>query len=115
MPTGQDNPHPEFPDYGNALKILSDVCRDPQVPKGVKKKIEEVSAKLLSRDRPLQVKINSCTYLLDEISNDPSVPPHTRTFVWQIAGLLESVGKRAQLKVQATQQAGPVTAPSAKR
>jgi uncharacterized protein len=87
------------PDYSQALSLLTDICKDPAVPRSVKKRVEDVVAKLSGKDRTMQVRINSCTFILDDISNDPGVPPHTRTFIWQVAGLLESAGKAERVRM----------------
>jgi uncharacterized protein (UPF0147 family) len=81
------------PSYGQAMNILEEICRDPAVPRSVKKRVEDAIGRLQSPGRTLQMRINSCNSLLDDINNDPSVPQHTRTFLWQVAGLLEGAGK----------------------
>lgn len=86
-------------DYDQALGLLFDICKDPAVPRSVKKRVEDVVSKLSATDRPINVRINSSTFALDDISNDPSLPPHTRTFIWQVAGLLESAGKAERAKL----------------
>ncbi len=89
------------PSYGRAMSILEEICKDPAVPRSVKKRVEEAISRLHpASQRPLLVRINSCSSLLDDINNDPSVPPHTRTFIWQVAGLLEAAGKAERLASQ---------------
>ncbi len=73
--------------------LLDDVSQDNAVPRNIRKNAQLISEKLRQEDLPFPVRMNAAVSLLDEMSNDPNIPLHSRTQLWQIAGLLEAVGK----------------------
>lgn len=77
----------------NAIAVLEAVSTDTAVPKNVRKNAQDIIARLNNGIQPFQVRLNSTMQLLDEMSNDPNIPLHTRTQLWQIASLLEAAGK----------------------
>lgn len=80
-------------DLQNAIAVLETVSIDTAVPKNVRKNAQNIINRLNSEAQPFQVRLNSTMQLLDEMSNDPNIPLHTRTQLWQIASLLEAAGK----------------------
>lgn len=81
------------PTLQNAIAVLEAVSMDTAVPKNVRKNAQAIMARLSNGTQPFQVRLNSTMQLLDEMSNDPNIPLHTRTQLWQIASLLEAAGK----------------------
>ncbi len=81
------------PNLQNAIAVLEAVSTDTAVPKNVRKNAHDIIARLNNGTQPFQVRLNSTMQLLDEMSNDPNIPLHTRTQLWQIASLLEAAGK----------------------
>lgn len=79
-----------------AISVLETISTDTAVPKNVRKNAQDIITRLNNKAQPLQVRLNSIMQLLDEMSNDPNVPLHTRTQLWQIASLLEAAGKRQE-------------------
>lgn len=77
----------------NAIAVLETISTDTAVPKNVRKNAKDIIARLDNGTQPFQVRLNSTMQLLDEMSNDPNIPLHTRTQLWQIASLLEAAGK----------------------
>lgn len=80
----------------NAIIVLESVSKDTAVPKNVRKSAQDIMSRLSHGTQPFQVRLNSTMQLLDEMSNDPNIPLHTRTQLWQIASLLEAAGKSTQ-------------------
>lgn len=80
----------------NAIIVLEAVSKDTAVPKNVRKSAQDIVSRLSHGPQPFQVRLNSTMQLLDEMSNDPNIPLHTRTQLWQIASLLEAAGKSTQ-------------------
>ncbi len=64
---------------------------DERVPSNVKDTLDECIAALQDEDEELSVRVNSATSLLDQVSNDPNIAQHTRTEIWNIASMLESM------------------------
>lgn len=76
-----------------ALNVLSLIASDTAVPKNVRTDAQSIAAKLMNESQPLQVRLNSTMQLLDDMNNDPNLPLHTRTQIWQVVSLLEAAGK----------------------
>lgn len=63
------------------------------VPKNVKKEIECIIACLKSEQLDVMSKVHKALSTLDELSNDPNIMPDTRTQLWNISSLLESISQ----------------------
>lgn len=73
------------------IQALEQIMQDRGVPKNIKISCEECVRSLKDDKEDLSVRLNTCISLLDEVSNDPNIPMHTRTFVWNIVSMLEAV------------------------
>ncbi|MBS3772900.1 MAG: UPF0147 family protein [Candidatus Thermoplasmatota archaeon] len=73
----------------DALKELQD---DVSVPRNIRKGAKEVHAILQRSNESLDVRVASALSVLDDLVNDPNVPIHGRTAIWNIMSQLESVG-----------------------
>lgn len=76
------------------IEALGRVAEDKSVPNNIKKECKECIDILESEDVELSVKINSCTSILDEVSNDANIPMYTRTQIWNIVSMLESLSSK---------------------
>jgi len=74
-----------------AITRIEDLKEDDSIPSNVKETLSESINVLENDDEELSVRINTVTSLLDDVSNDPNIAQHTRTEVWNIASMLESV------------------------
>lgn len=74
----------------DVVLVLSEVLEDNTVPKNVKIKIQEIIA-ALKEDTEVSLRINKALNYLDEISDDNNIQSYTRTQIWNIASLLESM------------------------
>jgi hypothetical protein len=73
------------------IDILNSIQSDDVVPRNIRRNAEKVKNTLLGEDNPLAIKVASSISILDEISNDPNLPLHTRTLVWNVASQLETI------------------------
>jgi len=74
-----------------ALEILSLIEQDATVPKNVRVKIRDAITILEDRNgQSVEVKCDKIIQDLDELSNDPNLPPYTRTQIWNVVSTLES-------------------------
>lgn len=73
---------------------LRQVAADKSVPNNIKRDCKECIQILKNEDEELSVRVNSCTSILDEVSNDANIPMYTRTQVWNIVSMLESVSRK---------------------
>ncbi|MDY6771694.1 MAG: UPF0147 family protein [Candidatus Nanohaloarchaea archaeon] len=77
-------------DVQNVIDSMEEL-KDTQVPSNVQDLLDNAIEALEDEDEELSVRVNTATSYLDEISNDPNIAQHTRTEVWNIASMLESV------------------------
>jgi uncharacterized protein len=73
------------------MEILGTINSDTTVPKNVKVKIQEVEVILNNDSGNLALEINKVLQELDDISEDNNIPDYTRTQLWNIASLLETI------------------------
>ena len=67
------------------------VVTDTMVPRNIRKAASDAIAELQRKDVENKVKAYSAIELLDEISNDPNMPMHTRTVIWEVLSELEKI------------------------
>lgn len=70
---------------------LSQIERDATIPKNVRDKIRSSMLALQANDKSIEVKINCSLQELEEVADDPNVPTYTRTQIWHVVSLLESI------------------------
>ena len=58
---------------------------------GHRRGAEEVKTALLKETDPLDVRVATATSHLDELANDPNIPLHGRTLIWNIMSRLEEL------------------------
>lgn len=72
-------------------EIMARVAEDTSVPRNIRRAANEAREILLKKGDDPVVKASSATMILDEISNDPNMPIHTRTTIWSALSVLETV------------------------
>ena len=75
---------------GEAIKMLGKITNDRGVPRNIKEMIEE-SVGVLRCKKPDSEKVSHVVSILDEASNDPNISVYTRTQIWNVVSLLETV------------------------
>ncbi len=73
------------------IAALEEMSEDTSVPRNIRKEAAESKEKLLRADEPLDVRAASVVYKLDELANDPNIPMHGRTQIWNIMSTLETL------------------------
>jgi uncharacterized protein (UPF0147 family) len=73
------------------VEVLERIMSDDAVPRNIRRSAENVKAILLDESMNEAVKAASAISILDEISNDPNIPLHTRTLIWNLASQLETI------------------------
>lgn len=79
-------------------KLLDQICdglnmisEDNSIPRNIRRGAEEVKQILLKQDDPIDLRVSSATSILDELANDPNIPLHGRTLIWNIMSRLEEL------------------------
>ncbi|NOZ81537.1 MAG: hypothetical protein GXO63_00050 [Candidatus Micrarchaeota archaeon] len=76
--------------FEKVIELLEQIVEDRTVPKNIRRSCEECIETLKSEGE-IPVKINTVVSILDEITNDPNIPMYTRTQIWNIVSVLESM------------------------
>ncbi len=72
------------------IESLQELTQDNIVPKNVRDGLQSV-IKYLSEEGELSLKIDKALHKLEEISEDNNLQTYTRTQIWNIVSILESI------------------------
>jgi uncharacterized protein (UPF0147 family) len=64
---------------------------DTSVPRNIRRAAEESRDLLAANDDEPSIRASTVISILDEISNDPNIPIHARTLIWEVLSELESI------------------------
>jgi uncharacterized protein (UPF0147 family) len=70
---------------------LNMLHEDNSIPRNIRRDAEEVKETLLNQKNPLDVRVATASSRLDEMANDPNIPLHGRTLIWNIMSRLEEI------------------------
>jgi uncharacterized protein (UPF0147 family) len=70
---------------------LEMLVEDTSVPRNIRKSAEQIKALLTGGNDPLDVRTAQAINILDDMANDPNIPLHGRTLVWNIMSQLETL------------------------
>jgi hypothetical protein len=74
------------------VKLLTGIIEDRTVPRNIRSAAEEAKRELTENtEDSWDIRLSSAISVLDEIINDPNMPMHTRTQIWNIVSMLETV------------------------
>jgi len=76
---------------GQVCDGLDMLHEDNSIPRNIRRGAEEVKGILLNEGDPLDVRVASASSRLDELANDPNIPLHGRTLIWNIMSRLEEL------------------------
>ncbi len=72
-------------------RMLEELSEDISVPRNIRRGAREARELLMKGGESLDVRVASAISLLDELLNDPNIPTHGRTAIWNIMSALESL------------------------
>lgn len=76
------------------IEVLDQLAEDTTVPRNIRRGAKQAKNILMKTDDALDVRAASATFILDEIANDPNIPLHGRTLIWNIISQLETVSSQ---------------------
>jgi len=76
------------------LDILDVLAEDSSVPRNIRRGATEAKDRLLQTDEALDVRAASAIFTLDDLANDPNIPLHGRTLIWNIISQLEPISNQ---------------------
>jgi len=68
------------------LELLAD---DSSVPRNIRKGATDAKGRLLDTRDAMDVRATSAIMILDDLANDPNIPLHGRTLIWNVISQLE--------------------------
>lgn len=77
--------------FNRVTEILQHIMEDTSVPRNIRRAAEESKDILAKDDEEPTIRASTVISILDEISNDPNIPIHARTLIWNVLSELESV------------------------
>jgi uncharacterized protein (UPF0147 family) len=72
------------------LDILAD---DSSVPRNIRKGSTDAKGRLLDTRDAMDVRATSAIMILDDLANDPNIPLHGRTLIWNVISQLETLSR----------------------
>ncbi|KXA91613.1 hypothetical protein AKJ57_00575 [candidate division MSBL1 archaeon SCGC-AAA259A05] len=73
------------------VDIMNRISEDMSVPRNIRRASKEAKDKLQGEEENPVIRAASAISILDEISNDPNMPVHARTTVWNALSILETI------------------------
>ncbi|MBR6025063.1 MAG: UPF0147 family protein [Methanobrevibacter sp.] len=72
-------------------EILEYIMNENSVPRNIREAANESNKLLKDDEKDQSVRISTVLGKLDEISNDPNIPVHARTLIWEVLSKLEAI------------------------
>jgi hypothetical protein len=83
-----DNVQKKMEQVATILDMLSE---DTSVPRNIRKGAKDSKERLLDNRVALDLRCASVVSVLEDLSNDPNIPLHGRTLIWNATSILESI------------------------
>ena len=74
-----------------ALGVLNEVSNDNTTPRNIRRAAKDAMDALQAVSNTIGVRASNAISMLDEIGQDPNMPPYTRVKLWNVASILEAV------------------------
>ena len=73
------------------MEAIVELQDDNTVPKNIKTKLQNVAVILQGEEEAISIRVNKALDELEEVSDDANIQSYTRTQIWNIVSLLESI------------------------
>ncbi|HLF06120.1 MAG TPA: UPF0147 family protein [Thermoplasmata archaeon] len=73
------------------LSMLDQLAEDTSVPRNVRRGAQSAKDRLLLQSDPMDLRAATANSVLDDLANDPNIPLHGRTAIWNIMSQLETL------------------------
>ncbi len=74
-----------------AMTVLGAVSEDNTTPRNIRRAAKDSMDALETTDYTPAVRASNAISMLDEILQDPNMPPYTRVKLWNVMSLLEAI------------------------
>ena len=75
----------------NVAAILDMLSEDTSVPRNIRKGAKDSKERLFGSKEALDLRCASVGSVLEDLANDPNIPLHGRTLIWNATSILESI------------------------
>ncbi|MDH5482535.1 MAG: UPF0147 family protein [Candidatus Bathyarchaeota archaeon] len=76
---------------GQAVSVLGVVSEDNTTPRNIRRAAKDSIGVLQTNEYTPAVRASNAISILDEILQDPNMPPYTRVKLWNVMSLLEAI------------------------
>ncbi|NYT05141.1 MAG: UPF0147 family protein [Methanomicrobiales archaeon] len=73
------------------IQMLQQIMEDSTIPRNIRRAADETRAILMDTSMNTGLRAATAISKIDEISNDPNMPVHARTRIWELVSQLETV------------------------
>jgi len=77
--------------FKKASAILVTISEDNTTPRNIRRAAKEALNSLQASGQSHAIRAAQAINILDDISQDPNMPPYTRTRIWNVVSILEVV------------------------
>lgn len=74
--------------------VIDQLIEDTSVPRNIRRGADDAKQRLLNSDEALDIRVAGAVSILDDLANDPNIPLHGRTIIWNIISGLESISAK---------------------
>jgi uncharacterized protein (UPF0147 family) len=75
----------------NCILMLQHIMEDSSIPRNIRRVADETRQLLTNDSKDLGLRAAEAISKIDEISNDPNMPVHARTRIWELVSQLETI------------------------
>lgn len=75
-------------------EVMDQLIEDSSVPRNIRRGADNAKKLLMNQGEALDVRVASAVSILDDLANDPNIPLHGRTLIWNIISGLETITAR---------------------
>ena len=76
---------------GQAMMVLGQVSEDTTTPRNIRRAAKESMGALQIGELTPAVRASNSISILDDILQDPNMPPYTRVKLWNVMSILEAI------------------------
>ena len=74
-----------------AMTVLGEVSEDTTTPRNIRRAAKNSMEALQTTEYTPAVRASNAISILDEILQDPNMPPYTRVKLWNVMSILEAI------------------------
>lgn len=73
------------------IQMLTQIIEDSTIPRNIRRVADETRSVLMNETKSIGLRAATAISMIDEISNDPNMPVHARTRIWELVSQLETI------------------------